>query len=132
MLPFGNETVTLVHRSETVISGKTHVSYSKTTLTGCSWRRKRRIRKSDNSRVNSDNAFLGGEEIICRVPAGQEIPRTGDLMILGEVAVTVTSGADYQGLIEQFKDAGGAFVVTSVADNARQGMPMPHYAARGE
>ena len=130
-IPFGNEVVTLVQRAENVVDGKTRVTYSKATLTGCSWRRKRRLYKSDNSRVNSDNAFLGGEEITCRVPSGQAVPRVGDLMILGDVAVTVTSGADYQGLIERFSEADGAFVVTSVADNARPGMPMPHYAARG-
>ena len=132
MIPFGNETVTLIQRTEAVVNGKTRVTYSKATLTGCSWRRKRRLYKSDNSRVNSDNAFLSDEEVTCRVPVGQSVPRAGDLMILGDVDVTVQSGADYQGLIERYRDSGGAFVVTSVADNARPGMPMPHYAAKGQ
>ena len=131
MIPFGNETVTLVRRTENVVSGKTAVTYSSVKLTGCSWRRKNRIYRSDHSRVNSDNVVLSGEEITCRVPADQTRPRPGDLMILGDVAVTVQSGADYQRLIEQYSGADGAFVVTSVSDNARPGMFMPHYAAKG-
>ena len=68
--------------------------------------------------------------ITCRIPAGQTAPKPGDLLILGAVAVTVNSGADYQALIERYRGAEGAFVVASVADNARAGMPLPHYAAR--
>ena len=40
MIPFGNENVTLVQRAENVVDGKTRVTYSKATLTGCSWRRR--------------------------------------------------------------------------------------------
>ena len=42
MIPFGNETVTLVQRTETVAHGKTHAAYAVTTLTGCSWQRTQR------------------------------------------------------------------------------------------
>lgn len=123
MIPFGHETVTLVRRSEAVENGKTLVTYFSVALTGCSWRRSARI-------IRNDSALISAESIVCRVPAGQTMPRAGDLMILGDVAVTVKSGADYQGLIEQYRDSDGAFVVASVKDNARAGMPMPHYAAR--
>lgn len=123
-LPFGNETVTLVRRTETMDNGKTQVAYTSQTLTGCSWRRTARI-------IRNDNALISEESVVCRVPEGQAVPRAGDLMILGDVAVTVASGADYQGLIEQYRGGDGAFIVTSVKDNARSEMPMPHYAARG-
>lgn len=36
MIPFGNETVTLVQRTETVVNGKTQVTYQAAKLTGCS------------------------------------------------------------------------------------------------
>jgi len=124
MIPFGNETVTLVQRTETVTSGKTSVAYSTAKLTGCSWRRTSRM-------VRYDNALVHEEGVVCRIPAGQTKPKAGDLLIRGDAAVTVTGGADYQALIEQYRGSDGAFVVTSVADNARPGMPLPHYAARG-
>ena len=124
MIPFGNETVTLVRRTESVVNGKTQVSYSTALLTGCSWRRTTRI-------VRNDNALVTEESIVCRVPADQTKPSQGDLMILGTATVTVANGAQYQQLIELYRGADGAFVVASVADNARPGTPMPHYAARG-
>ena len=123
-IPFGNETVTLVQRLENIVNGRTQVTYETATLTGCSWRRTTRI-------TRTDNAMLTEEVMICRVPAGQTKPKTGDLMILGDVTATVQSGADYQQLIESYRGSDGAFVVSSVSDNARPDMPMPHYAARG-
>lgn len=125
MIPFGYDTVTLVQRTETVVDGLKQARYSRAVLTGCSWRYTLR-----NNREAEVIAPIDG--VICRVPAGQAVPHAGDLMILGDVAVTVQSGADYQRLIERYRDSGGAFVVTSVADNARPGMPMPHYAAKGQ
>lgn len=124
MIPFGNETVTLVQRTESVVSGKTVVTYSVRHLAGCSWRRTSRI-------VRNDNALISEESTVCRVPAGQEKPKAGDLLILGRADVHVTSGAEYKELIDRYRDQDGAFVVTDVKDNARPGMPMPHYAARG-
>ena len=38
MIPFGNETVTLVRRTEETVNGKTKAVYSRLTATGCSWR----------------------------------------------------------------------------------------------
>ena len=40
------------------------------------------------------------------------------------MAVTVNGGADYQQLIERYRGQDGAFVVASVSDNARPGMPL--------
>ena len=127
MLPFGNETVTLVTRRETVDNGKSRAVYACATLVNCSWRRV--ARKTTRNVVNHDGAFTPSEQLVCRVPAGQTKPEPDDLMILGDVAVTVQSGADYQGLIETYRGSDGAFVVTAVQDNARPGMPMPHYKA---
>ena len=123
MIPFGNETVTLVRRVEAKENGRTAVRYETAALTGCSWRRTQRWSREGE-------VLVPGEGITCRVPAGQTAPKSGDLMILGDVAVTVTGGADYNRLIEQYRDSDGAFVVASVSDNNRPGMPMPHYAAR--
>ena len=123
MIPFGNEAVTLVRRIEATVEGRTQVTYQTDALTGCSWQR-------TNSVLREGETLRMVEGTVCRVPADQPRPRTGDLLILGEVAVTVTSGAEYQQLIEQYRDTGGAFVAASVADNARPGMPLPHYAVR--
>ena len=123
MIPFSNDTVTLVRRSETKASGRTQVNYTVEVLTGCSWRRVSNV-------VREGETLRAIEGITCRVPANQTRPCAGDLMILGDVAVTVNSGADYQRLIEQYRGTDGAFVVASVADNARPGMPLPHWAAR--
>ena len=122
-LPFAGETVTLVRRIESIVASKTYVTYSTVILTGCSWRRARRWQR--------DGEFLVPvESVVCRIPAGQTKPNPGDLLILGEVAVTVSSGMDYQRVIERYAGQDGAFMVASVADNARPGMPLPHWAAR--
>lgn len=125
MIPFGNETVTLVQRMEGMdVNGRTAVTYSTVLLTGCSWRRRERI-----ARISETIMFE--EEIVCRIPADQTRPKPGDLLILGDVAVSITTGAQYQQLIERYRDSDGAFVVASVKDNARPGMPLSHYLARG-
>ena len=123
MIPFGNDTVTLVRRVETVADGRMRAAYTVSRLFGCSWKRTQGVRMEGEVLV----PYAG---ITCRVPGNQTAPKSGDLMILGVVDVTVNSGADYQALIERYRGADGAFVVASVADNARPGMPMPHYAAR--
>lgn len=124
MIPFGHDTVTLVQRTEARdANGKTSVSYATERLTGCSWRRTRRWQ-----RIADD--IMPYEGVTCRVPASQPKPRAGDLLILGDVAVTVTSYAEYQALIEQYADGDGAFVAASVSDDARPGTPLPHWAVR--
>ena len=117
MIPFGSETVTLVQRIEDTVNGKKHITYRTAKLSGCSWRR--------TLRHNREGEVLATYEgVTCRVPAGQTAPHAGDLLILGDVAVTVTGGADYQQLIERYRGQDGAFVVASVSDNARPGMPL--------
>ena len=124
MIPFGNETVTLVHRVQEQIDNKTQVNYERHLLTGCSWQRIHRYNREGD-------VLVPAEGVTCRVPVGQTRPNPGDLLILGNVAVVVNTGADFQSLIEHHRNNGGAFVVASISDNARPGMPMPHYAARG-
>ena len=123
MIPFGNESVTLIRRTETKVNGKTTVSYTTEHLQGCSWKRARRWQREGES-------IVPYEGITCRIPAGQTAPQAGDLLILGNVSETVTGYAQYQALIEKYAGGDGAFVVASVADNARTGMPLPHFAVR--
>ena len=126
MIPFGNEIVTLVQRTESKdqTTGRTTVAYTTSTLSGCSWRRSDRI-------VRNENTIMFVDEIICRIPADQTAPKPGDLVIRGNVSVSITTGAQFQQLIEQYRPGDGAFVVSSVKDNARPGIPLPHYVARG-
>ena len=125
MIPFGDETVTLVRRTLTPDeNGRNHAVYSTELLTGCSWRRTTRI-------VRNGEALLSEERAVCRVPAGQTKPMPGDLLIHGARSVNVESGAEYNRLLEETRDSDGAMVVTSVKDNARPGMPLPHYAVSG-
>lgn len=125
MIPFGNETVTLIVRSETTdSSGRHHASYAKHTLTGCSWRR--RTQRSREETVHKD-----AESITVRVPPGQTIPAVGDLMIFGEYSGTISSSADFEGIIEAKRSTGGAFLVQSVSDNTMSGSPIPHFKAAG-
>lgn len=122
-IPFGNEVVTLVRRREQATAIRTNVTYERLLLKGCSWRRTR-------SWSREGEVLVPVESVACRIPADQPRPAPGDLLILGDVAVTVSSGADYQRLIEQYRGTDGAFVVASVADNARPGLPLGHWAAR--
>lgn len=125
MIPFANETVTLIHRSETTgTDGRHHASYSSVQLTGCSWHRT--IQTQNDSAVHS-----AGERITVRIPANQTMPTIGDLLIRGSYSGTVTSGADYQGIIESMRSSGGAFLVQSVSDNSSSGSPIPHFKATG-
>ena len=94
MIPFGNETVTLVHRTESTVNGRKQAAYSVEMLTGCSWRRTRQW-------VRMGEVLTPADTVTCRIPADQTRPGTGDLLILGSASVTVNSGADFQRLIEQ-------------------------------
>lgn len=123
MIPFGHETVTLIRRETAVTDGRTQASYRKVILTGCSWRR------SDELHMNG-NGVIGSETVTCRIPSGQTKPRAGDLLILGNYAGTVSSAADFKGIVDTLKPDGGAFVVQSVTDNTLSGAPMPHWKAR--
>lgn len=116
MIPFGNHTVTLLHRE-----GNTYVRY---TLTGCSWR-------MADVRTLVDNALLHNVETTCRIPHTQQAPSVGDLLILGDSDVSAGSDIEVSRLRDALCLAGKpAFRVQRVKNNAN-GAPMPHYAAIG-
>ena len=124
MLPFGTEKVTLVQRVEAAVDGRTQVRYAKRSLSGCSWRRKS-VWKQNGARMER------GEEVVCRIPAGQEVPRVGDYLFRGDVAENISSSADLSAALENHREA-GAFRIASVADNTVGGASLAHYAASGE
>lgn len=124
MIPFGNEKVTLVKRTEaTGQDGKTHAVYTNITLTGCSWRR--------TTQMSGTNEQSKSERITCKVPADQTAPRAGDLMVRGDFTGTVTRDSDYRDIIRERSAEGGAFEVTAVSDNFGSEIPLPHTKATG-
>lgn len=124
MLPFGGENLTLVQRVEAEADGRTQVIYVKHALSGCSWRR-RSVWKQNGTCMERS------EEITCRIPAGQAVPHVGDWLLRGDVPEDIEGSADLSAALEGHRDA-GAFRIASVADNAGDGVPLAHYAARGE
>lgn len=123
MIPFGNETVTLIKRVETVTDGKTAVSYKRYILTGCSWKR-------SATRFLNDTDAVRREEITCRIPAGQIAPEIGDCLFLGTPKLSISNAKTLSEALEKHRN-GSAMRVTSISDNTRPGLPMPHVAARG-
>lgn len=123
MIPFGNETVTLIKRVEKTVDGRTQVSYRRHVLSGCSWRRRTVWQRYDVETI-------AVEEITCRIPSGQTMPAAGDALFLGEISGTIADSKTLANAIEKYR-ATGACRIDSVADYTRPGMPMPHYAARG-
>ena len=124
MLPFGTDEVTLVQRVEAEEDGRTQVGYVKHALSGCSWRRKS-VWKQNGARMER------GEEVVCRIPAGQEVPHAGDYLFRGDVTENIKSSADLSAALEKHREA-GAFRIASIADNASGGAPLAHSAASGE
>lgn len=122
MIPFGNDTVTLIKRVETVVDGRTRVSYKKHILIGCSWKR-------SATRFLNDTDAVRREEITCRIPAGQMMPEIGDCLFLGTPKLTISSAKMLSEALE--KHRGGAMRITSVSDNTRPGLPLRHIAVRG-
>lgn len=115
MIPFANDTVTLFHVIDAGIVGQV--------IHGCSYRRTGR-------RMHQDSAAADANEVTCRIPAGSIAPAPGDVICLGAVKDAAATAIELTRLLERHR-ADGAFRVQSVADNARPGMPCPHYAARG-
>lgn len=116
MIPFANDTVTLIHKGKS--------GWTATVISGCSYRRIRR-------RILSGNTAILTDETVCRIPAGGAVPAVGDVIVLGRTNAAAYSEIELVRLMEAHRES-GAFRVESVADNARPGMPVPHYAARGE
>lgn len=123
MIPFGKDTVTLIRRIEETVNGKKRAEYRKLTLRNCSWHRTSELRMALNG-------VSPNELITCRVPADQERPRAGDMLILGSYTGTVTSAGEFKEIIDRLKPDGGAFIVEAVSDNTRGGAPLPHWKAQ--
>ena len=116
MIPFGYETVTILHRS--------HAGYVRDVLTNCSWR-------SAKTRSANGTAVDKSEDTTCRIPAGQTMPDVGDVLILGEVDAAADSEIELVRLLDSMRrDGVRAIRVTHVRDNSRCA-PMPHYAVTG-
>ena len=119
MIPFGGQTLTLLKRVETKKDRRTHVSYEKHLLTGCSWQR-----KSMWSRMESEMRCT--DAIVCRIPRQTVAPTVGDYLFRGDVS----TDSDPSALLETHKST-GAFQIASLGDYTSPGM-LPHYVARSE
>ena len=116
MIPFGNETVTMLHKLET--------GYERYVLTGCSWR-------TSNEKALSIDAVIYTERTTCRIPSKYVRPDPGDLFILGEVMADAKDEIELVRLMESLRKQGMCvFRVQSCADNSK-GNVLPHYAATG-
>lgn len=116
MIPFGRETVTVLHRYDS--------GYTPYVLAGCSWR-------SAKARSVNGTAVDKSEDTTCRIPAGQTMPEVGDVLILGDVKATAASEIELVRLLDGLRRDGlRAIRVTQVRDNSR-GAPLPHYAVTG-
>lgn len=125
MIPFGNNTVTLIQRVETKENGKTKVTHEKHVLSGCSWKQKTIWRQVSNAEMQR------GTEITCKIPPDQTAPKTGDYLFLGDVDVDATSTASLNAAIAAHHH-NGVMRVASVSNNALPGLPLPHITARGD
>lgn len=123
MIPFGNDTVTLIQRVETEQNGRTHTEYARYILKGCSWRKKAGWSQFDTEKHRN-------EEISCRIPAGNRRPNAGDYLFLGEIADEITDTRSLQAAMKAHRPT-GVMEITTMSDNARPGTPLPHYAAWG-
>ena len=116
MIPFGRETVTVLHR----FGG----GYPPYVLAGCRWRSTRTRRAYGTTADKSDDT-------VCRIPAGQTVPDVGDVLILGAYNLRAESEIALVRLLDSLRGNGvRAIRVTQVRDNSRCA-PMPHYAVTG-
>ena len=116
MIPFGYETVTVLHRFGSV--------YAPYILRGCSWR-------NTKSRSVIGTAVGKSDDTTCRIPTGQTMPDVGDVLILGAYNLRADSEIALVRLLDGLRGDGvHAIRVTQVRDNSRCA-PMPHYAVTG-
>lgn len=116
MIPFGTETVTLLHKS-----GNT---WRPVAIAGASWRQK-------TVRILTDSAVRYTTETTCRIPISALRPDPGDVIVRGTCKDSAGTAIELVRLLEKYRPQ-GAFRVQSVTDNTGEGVPLPHYAARGE
>lgn len=134
MIPFGRETVTWYHRTETIgADGRTAVSWSRHMLFGCSWSARRGALLNDQTLEKED-------ALVCRIPQnapgqpspGQPSPgqpSPGDVFILGAADIEPVDSVHVALMLEAAR--GRAFRVQKVVDRARIGAPLGHYEVLG-
>lgn len=116
MIPFGFQTVTLLH--------KTDAGYTRHVLTECSW-------KDKTEHTLSEGALIRAQTTVCRIPASETKPSPGDLLILGVSNAEANNAVELARLRESLQREGTpVFRVQTVKDNSRTGI-LPHYAAEG-
>ena len=120
MIPFGNQTVTLLKRVEKQENGRTKVAHTAHVLTGCSWQRTAGWPQYDTEQRRT-------ESVVCRIPSGNIAPAPGDYLFLGNIK----ADRDPAALMDAYR-ATGAVRITSVNDRTAPGTPLPHYVARGD
>lgn len=121
MLPFGNQSVTCIHRfKKTDENGRTYIIYQNYILTGCSYR------KTETTDRDSDTR-LKRERIIVRIPSGQFQPSIGDLLIKGSYLDVPDDSKAFSTLAE----GENAFLVANVHENLTAPV-IPHIACFSE
>lgn len=116
MIPFANDTVTLYRKADG--------GYMPCVIMNCSF-------KHTKQRSTTERAESIYGETVCRIPPGNIKPEPGDVIALGVHGGAAKNEIDLVRMLERLRPD-GAFRVQSVSDNARPGVPIPHYAARGE
>ena len=116
MIPFGDKTITLLHKAAE--------GYERHSISGCSWR-------STDVRTLSGTSIVCTVETTCRIPPGNIIPIPGDLIAIGNIDVSARNEIELVRAMQKLRESGiSVFRVERVKDNA-QGAPIPHYAATG-
>lgn len=123
MIPFGSDIVTLIKRVETVVDGRTITEYTKHLLRGCSWHKKAGWSQFDAEKHRSG-------DVTCRIPADQQRPDAGDYLFLGKIEVEITDTGSLRAAMKAHEQT-GVMEIATLSDNARPGMPLPHYMAWG-
>lgn len=123
MIPFGTHTATLYHRQRTGEGRNAHEVWTRHLLKGCSWRE-----RATSYAATATSEVVRTAETVCRIPAGQQQPFTGDILVKGSCAEEIATASDAARLIDRYGHI-GAFRVTDVSDNT--GAHLAHYAARG-
>ena len=114
MIPFGDKTVTIFH-----VEGGTVI---KAVLSGCSISTKM-------SRTVFDGVVSIAAESICRAPAIDFMPKSGDVIVPGECDDTVINAIELSRLLDRMRLC-GAFQIETVSNNTLSGV-LPHIAMRG-
>lgn len=124
MIPFGNETVTLIQRIELLVNEKKQVKYTRHIISGCSW-------KMSNQWSHVGAEMQRRTEVTCRIPHGNVTPVPGDYLFFGYIKDKITDTASLSEALAKNR-ANGAMRVASVSNNSLVGFPMPHVTARGD